>query len=164
MSDVLWRHQVLIKPSIFSQAESLLCFRQTIFTQQQQQQQQLVSCAAAQSAAMRGELETSPSAVPEYCKSFVVVTPLSYVPSLSFISPSHSKLPPPTHTPLGSPPPALLPSHGQWSWDGLELETRLIRHKSNLLQAIICWVIFSKGCSPPCLSRVHHSNLPEADK
>lgn len=96
---------------------------------------------------MQGEPETSPSATLERFRSFVVVTPLSGAPSLSF----NFSLSPRTSYP-GSPPPALLPSHGQWSWDGLKLEPQPIFHTSYLSQAIICWVDFLEGGSPRCLT------------
>lgn len=144
MSEVLWRHQVLIKPSIFSQAESLFCFRQTIFTQQQQQQlvvQQLSSHAR--------RTRDKPVCCAWMLQKFCCGDSSQFrsVPLIHF----SLSLQTPPHTPLGSPPPALLPSHGQWSWDGLELETRLIRHKSKTGDNLLSH--FSKGCSPPCLTQ-----------
>lgn len=82
---------------------------------------------------------------------------VSFRPSHS-ISPSHPRRPP-----SGSPPPALLPSHGQWSWDWLKLEPQLIRHISHLSQAIICWV-FQRVVLHLVWRGVHHGNLSESDK
>lgn len=126
MSDVLSWHQVLITPSIFSTAESLLFFRQTIFTQQQQLVVQRLSSHA-------GRTGEQPVCYAWMLQKFCCGDSSQFrsVPLIHF----SLSLPPPLPLPLGSPPPVLLPSHGQWSWDGLELETRLIRHQSRLLEA-----------------------------
>lgn len=77
MRDALSWHQVLIKPSIFpKQRASSASARRSLRSS--------TSYFCSDSAAMRWELETSPSAMPECCTSFVVVTPLSIAPSLSF--------------------------------------------------------------------------------
>lgn len=150
MSDALWGHQVLIKASIFSKQRSSSASNSRSLRSSS-------SYCCRDSAAMRGELDTSPSAMSECCTSFVVVTPLRFAPSLIQFLP----LTPDALLP-GSPPPALLPSHGQWSWDRLKPQPQLIRHLSFLSQGIICQF-------PPVVLHLvwpvlDHGNLSDSDK
>lgn len=145
MSDVLWWHQVLITPSIFSPAESLLFLRQTIFTQQQQLVVQRLSSHA-------GTTGDQPVCYAWMLQKFCCgdSSPFCSVPLIHFSLSLHTPPVPPCpsvlHLLCFSPPMGSGPGM-DWSWSLVSSVVNHVYYKHHLLSH------FSEGCSPPCLTQ-----------